>query len=327
MIIARAPLRLSLGGGATDLPSYYKEHGGFLVAAAINKYIYITIHDNFNKGYILKYSNTERTDTIAEIQHPLFRECLESVGGQDWAPFEMTSIADVPAGTGLGSSGTFSCALLTALHAVKRKFVTQEQIAELACHIEIERLKEPVGKQDQYIAALGGLTSFVFEKDGSVISKPVACSQDTIDELETNLLLFFTGYSRSASKVLSDQDKKSKTGDTSMLDNLHFTKDIGLKSCAAIEKGDLDEWARLTNAHWDRKRGRSSGMTNDHIDTWIQTGLQNGAKGGKLVGAGGGGFLMFYAEDRGRLRTKMRELGLRELKFQFDHRGAQVMDI
>jgi D-glycero-alpha-D-manno-heptose-7-phosphate kinase len=327
MLIARAPLRLSLGGGATDLPSYYREHGGFLIAAAINKYVYVTVHDNFNPGYILKYSETERVERIADIKHPLFRESIKIVGGENWAPFEITSIADVPGGTGLGSSGTFTCAVLTALHAMRRQVVTQERIAQLACHIEIDLLNEPVGKQDQYIAAVGGLTSFHFHKNGDVIVKPVMCSQDTLDEMESNLLLFFTGYARSASKVLSDQDKKSKSGDNSMLENLHFTKDIGYKSFEAIEKGDLIEWARLTNVHWDRKRGRSTGMTNDHIDDWIQGGLTNGALGGKLVGAGGGGFLMFYAEDRTRLRTKMKEYGLRELKFRFDHRGAQVMDV
>jgi D-glycero-alpha-D-manno-heptose-7-phosphate kinase len=325
MIIARAPLRLSLGGGATDLPSYYRDHEGFLVAAAIDKYIFINVHDNFNPGFVIKYSEYEKANSVEEIKHPLFREAM-TVVGPDWTPLEITSLADVPSGTGLGSSGTFTCALLAALHAVKRNIVTQEQIAQQACHIEIDRLSEPVGKQDQYIAALGGLTAFTFHKDDSVTAKSVPCSSVVMGELENNILLFFTGFSRRAYAVLVDQDKKSKSGDASMLESLHFTKDIGMKSYDAIVKGNLREFARLMNVHWERKRGRSSGMSNDHIDEWIQAGLRAGALGGKLVGAGGGGFLMFYAEDKGRLREVMSEAGLPELRVRFDHRGVQLMN-
>src|SRR5664280_2222212 len=208
MIITRSPLRITLGGGGTDLPSYYQEHGGFLVAAAIDKYVYITLHRTFVQELIIKYSKLERVATVDEIEHPIVREALRLVGVAN-PHLELTSMADIPAGTGLGSSGSFTTALLKALHAYKRNLIHPHQLAEQACHIEIDILKESIGKQDQYIAAYGGITCFEFAKDGSVKAWPLAISAETLFNLEDNLLLFFTGYSRSASAILKEQDDKS----------------------------------------------------------------------------------------------------------------------
>ncbi|MBF0475529.1 MAG: galactokinase [Deltaproteobacteria bacterium] len=324
MIITRSPLRISLGGGGTDLPSYYKEHSGFLIAAAIDKYVYITLHHTFVQELIIKYSKMERVGSIDEIQHPIIRECLRLTGVE--APhLEMTSMADIPAGTGLGSSGSFSTALLKALHTMKKNLVHPNELAEQACHIEIDILKEPVGKQDQYIAAYGGLTCFRFMPNGQVEAWPLKIAQDTIYNLEDNLLLFFTGYSRSASGILKEQDDKSKKNDRDMISNLHFVKELGQESRQALESGDLHKFAELMHVHWEHKKQRSGGMSNDPINDWYEIARANGALGGKLVGAGGGGFLMFYAEDKVNLRRAMREVGLPEVRFRFDFEGTKVI--
>ena len=324
MIIVRSPLRISLGGGGTDLPSYYEQYGGFLVAAAIDKYVYITLHHNFTAEFIVKYSRLERVKTVEEIQHPIVREALKLAGLQE-AGLEITSMADIPAGTGLGSSGSFTTALLKALHAHQKNSVAPAQLAEQACEIEINRLREPIGKQDQYIAAYGGITCFKFLPGGKVEAWPLKISEETLYNLEDDLLLFFTGYSRSASNILKEQDAKSKSADSAMLENLHFVKDLGLKSQSALERGDLREFARYMDAHWQRKKERSGGMTNPQINQWYDLAKANGAVGGKLIGAGGGGFLMFYAEDKPRLRHAMREQGLREVRFRFDFEGTKVL--
>src|ERR1700674_5574884 len=249
MIITRSPLRISLGGGGTDLPSYYEEHSGFLVEAAIDKYIYITLHRTFVQELIVKYSKLERVKTVDDVEHPIIREALKLVGVD--APYlEISSLADIPAGTGLGSSGTFTTALLKALHAWKMNLVHPAQLAEQACDIEINRLGEPIGKQDQYIAAYGGLTCFKFMPDGRVEAWPLKISEETRYNLEDNLLLFFTGYSRSASKILKDQDQKSKASDQSMTENLHFVKKLAGESQEALEAGDLHAWAAMMNVHW-----------------------------------------------------------------------------
>jgi D-glycero-alpha-D-manno-heptose-7-phosphate kinase len=324
MIITRSPLRITLGGGGTDLPSYYREHSGFLISAAIDKYIYITLHHTFVQELIIKYSKMERVATIEEVQHPIIREALKLVGVE--APcLEITSMADIPAGSGLGSSGSFTVSLLKALHTLKNNLVHPEELAEQACHIEIDLLKEPVGKQDQYIAAYGGITCFRFLPNDKVEAWPVKIDKETLYNLEDNLLLFFTGYSRSASNVLRDQDEKSKSNDKEMINNLHFTKELGQASKEALEAGDLHEFARLMHEHWEHKRKRSTGMSNDRINQWYDLGRQNGALGGKLIGAGGGGFLMFYAEDRIRLRRAMHEAGLQEIRFRFDFEGTKVV--
>jgi D-glycero-alpha-D-manno-heptose-7-phosphate kinase len=324
MIITRSPLRVSLGGGGTDLPSYYREFGGFLVAAAIDKYVYITLHQTFVNELILKYSKLERVASVEQVEHPIIREAMKAV--QVSAPnLEMTSMADIPAGTGLGSSGSFTTALLKALHTYKKNIVHPVDIAEQACGIEIDKLGEPIGRQDQYIAAIGGITAFTFHKDGRVEYRPCKISEETLFNLEDNLLLFFTGYSRSASAILKDQNDRSKKSDPSMLDNLHFTKELGLQSLVALEGGDLGEFARLMDVHWQRKKVRSSGMSNAQINEWYDYARANGALGGKLIGAGGGGFLMFYAGDKQKLRHAMREKGLQEIRFRFDFEGTKVM--
>ena len=325
MIITRSPLRVSLGGGGTDLPSYYREFGGFLVAAAIDKYVYITQHRTFQEEIILKYSKLERVRDVAEIEHPIVREALRLVGADDPRHLELTSMADIPGGTGLGSSGSFTTALLKALHASRRHPISPAELAEQACEIEINRLGEPIGKQDQYIAALGGITAFTFHPDGRVEHRPVRLSEETLYNLEDNLLLFFTGYSRSASAILKDQNDRSVRNDAVMLENLHFTKELGLRSLECLESGDLGGFATLMDRHWRRKRERSSGMSNDRINAWYEHAMASGALGGKLIGAGGGGFLMFYAGDKAGLRRAMREQGLQEVRFRFDFEGTKVV--
>lgn len=325
MIITRSPLRISLGGGGTDLPSYSSRHGGFLIAAAIDKYVYINLHRRFVDGFLLKYSQLEEAATIDEIKHPIIREALKLAGIQE-RNLEITSMADIPAGTGLGSSGSFTTALLQALLALKESPVDPAELAKQACRIELEKLGEPIGKQDQYIAAYGGIMCFEFLADGSVEASPLKISEETLSNLEDNLLLFFTGYSRSASVILREQDDKSKKSDKTMIDNLHFVKELGLQSRRALENGDLGEFARLMDGHWQRKKERSTGMSNSEIDNWYQAALAHGALGGKLVGAGGGGFLMFYAGDKTRLRHAMRERGLTEVLFRFDFEGTKVLN-
>ncbi len=324
MIITRSPLRISLGGGGTDLPSYYSEFGGFLVAAAIDKYVYITQHRTFQEEIIIKYSKLERVTKVADIEHPIVREALKLTGVVD-PHLELTSMADIPGGTGLGSSGSFTTALLKALHTFQKKPVSPVELAEEACEIELNRLKEPIGKQDQYIAAVGGITAFTFNRDGRVEYRPCRVAEETLFNLEDNLLLFFTGYSRSASSILKDQNDRSKKADPAMLDNLHFTKELGFKSLEALEGGNLEEFARLMDVHWQRKKARSSGMSNDRINEWYDHAMANGALGGKLIGAGGGGFLMFYAGDKQKLRHAMRRAGLQEVRFRFDFEGTKVV--
>jgi D-glycero-alpha-D-manno-heptose-7-phosphate kinase len=324
MIIVRSPLRISLGGGGTDLPSYYREHSGFLIAAAIDKYVYITLHQTFQPGLIIKYSKMEKIFSAAEIQHPIIRESFQALYIDD-NHLEIASMADIPAGTGLGSSGSFTTGLLRALHAFKRNLVYPKQLAEQACDIEINRLKEPIGKQDQYIAAYGGITCFRFLPNDKVEAWPLKISSKTLHDMEDNLLLFFTGYSRDASSILKEQDDKSKQSARDMIDNLHFVKELGKQSQVALEQGDVRQFGELMNVHWEHKKKRSGNMSNSHIDEWYRLALANGAVGGKLIGAGGGGFLMFYAEDRARLRQVMEEQGLMEVRFRFDFEGTKVL--
>jgi D-glycero-alpha-D-manno-heptose-7-phosphate kinase len=322
MIIARSPLRISLGGGGTDLPSYYEQHTGFLIAAAIDKYVYITLHDTFVPDLIVKYSKLERVSDARLLEHPIIREAFAMLD-MDGHSLELTSMADIPAGTGLGSSGSFTTALLKALHAYRKNLVHPAELAEQACDIEINRLHEPIGKQDQYIAAYGGITCFKFLPGGRVEAWPLKISEETIYNLEDNLLLFFTGYSRSASSILKEQNDRSRASDQSMIENLHFVKDLGLKSQQALEAGDLHEFGRLMDVHWQRKKQRSGNMSNPKINEWYDAAMANGAVGGKLIGAGGGGFLMFYAEDKSRLRHTMRQAGLKEVRFRFDFEGTK----
>jgi D-glycero-alpha-D-manno-heptose-7-phosphate kinase len=324
LIIARSPLRISLGGGGTDLPSYYREHGGFAMAAAIDKYVYITLHETFGEGLIVKYSKMEVVRSVEELAHPIVREALNLVG-VGTPHLEIVSMSDIPAGSGLGSSGSFTTALLRALHTLKRNLVTRQQLAEQACHIEIGLLGEPIGKQDQYIASFGGITCFRFLPDDSVEVEPLKLHPETLCNLEDNLALFFTGYTRSASDILRDQDIRSKQKDGDILSHLGFVKQLGYESKAALESGDLRKFAELMHVHWEHKKCRSREMSNSCINEWYELARRNGALGGKLIGAGGGGFLMFYTEDKTRLRHAMRESGLREVRIRFDFAGTTVL--
>lgn len=323
MVIARSPLRITLGGGGTDLPSYYREHEGFVVAAAIDKYVYVSVNRPFIRGIHLKYSEVEYVMSVEEVRHRIMREALREQGLRT-PQIEITTSADIPAGTGLGSSGSFTTALLKALHAYRHRLLHPQQLAEMACHIEIEVLGEPIGKQDQYIAAYGGVTCFRYKRDGLVEAWPLNIDLETLHSLEDNLLLFLTGYSRSASDLLKEQHSRTLSNDQEMIENLHLIKKLGLESRKALEEGNLRRFAELMNVHWEHKKKRSSKMTNEKIESWYQIALANGALGGKLIGAGGGGFLMFYAEDKTALRTAMRDQGLEEVRFRFDFEGTQV---
>lgn len=324
MIIVRSPLRITLGGGGTDLPSYYREHSGFVVTAAIDKYVYVTVNRPFNLGVFLKYSQLEHAGSISEVCHPIIKECL-SIMDFRTPQIEITTLADIPSGTGLGSSGSFTTALLKALHTHRKQLLHPEDLAELACHVEIERLNEPVGKQDQYAAAYGGISCLTFNRDDSVGAKPLSLGMDTMLDLEDNLLLFFTGFTRSASSILKDQNLRTKASDDEMIENLHYVKELGHKSQRALEEENPTLFGELMHEHWEHKKRRSGGMSNPKIDAWYDLAMHNGAVGGKLVGAGGGGFLMFYAADRNRLRRSLREAGLEEVRFRFDFEGTKVL--
>jgi D-glycero-alpha-D-manno-heptose-7-phosphate kinase len=324
MIIARSPLRITLGGGGTDLPSYYRENEGFLVAAAIDKYVYVTVMRPFSQGIYLKYSQLEQVEQAHDVRHPIIREAIRMLEFKT-PQIEITTLADIPAGTGLGSSGSFTTALLKALYAHRRRLLHPGELATLACHIEIDLLGEPIGKQDQYIAAYGGLTCFNFYKDDTVKATPLAVGMDTLFDLEDNLLLFFTGFSRSAGSILKDQNSRSQKNDGEMLRNLHYVKELGHRSKAALEGGDASKFGELMHEHWEHKKRRSGGMSNPQIDEWYELAMRSGAVGGKLVGAGGGGFLMFYASDRNKLRHAMAKAGLDEVRFRFDFEGTKVI--
>ena len=324
MIIARSPLRISLGGGGTDLPSYYKHYGGSLISAAIDKYVYVTIMRPFTEGIFLKYSRLEHVDQVQEVHHPIIREALLMMELKT-PQIEITTLADIPAGTGLGSSGSFTTALVKALYAHRRRLIHPAELARIACEIEIDRLGEPVGKQDQYIAAFGGITGFRFHKDGEVEARPVNISMDTLFDFEDNLLLFFTGFSRSAGSILKDQDTRTQESDQEMLNNLHYVKELGLRSRKALEEGKTREFGEIMHEHWEHKKIRSGGMSNPEINEWYEAAKDNGAIGGKLVGAGGGGFLMFYTEDRSKLRKTMAHAGLEEVRFRFDFEGTKIL--
>jgi D-glycero-alpha-D-manno-heptose-7-phosphate kinase len=326
MIIARSPLRITLGGGGSDIPSYYREHGGIVISAAIDKYVFVTVTRPFIPGVFLKYSKLEQVDDCGDVQHPIIREALQML--QFISPqIEITALADIPSGTGLGSSGSFTTALLKALHAHRRQHIHANELAKMACEIEIERLKEPIGKQDQYIAAYGGLTCFTFHPDERVEVAPLQITVETLHDLEDNLLLFFTGFARSASAVLKDQVTRTVSSDRTMLQNLHYVRELGTMSKRMLESGKTADFGALMHEQWENKKRRSDGMSNPQINEWYELGRRNGALGGKLVGAGGGGFLMFYAEDRNGLRKAMSKSGLEEVRFRFDFEGTKTLDI
>lgn len=325
MIISRAPARITLGGGGTDLKSYYSKYGGFLIAAAIDKYIFISANKRFYRSIRLSYSQTEIIDNIANIKHRIFKEALKFLGID--SGIELVSIADIPANCGLGTSSSFTVALLNALHTYKREYVTQKQLAEEACYIEIDSLGEPIGKQDQYISAFGGITCLTFEKDGEVIIEPLRISDEALDQLESNLLFFHTGIERSASEILLEQDKKSKKDDPKIIENLHKIKEIGLETRKALERGKVDEFGEFLHLHWEIKKKRSQKISSPFIDECYEIARKNGALGGKIMGAGGGEFFMFYCNnsDKHRLLQNMKKIGLKPMRFRFDFEGAKIL--
>jgi D-glycero-alpha-D-manno-heptose-7-phosphate kinase len=326
MILARAPLRITLGGGGTDLPSYYSDHGGFVLSAAVDKYIYICVNRPPADRLIrIKYSRSEEVSTVGEVQHDLVRPALEVLGPREGV--EIVSLADVPAGTGLGSSGAYLVALITALHELKRERVPAQSLAELAFHIEHELAGHPVGKQDQYIAAFGGLTCFEIERDGRVHVSPLNASVATIDELQSRLLLFFTSFSRSANTILSEQRAATERADSEVVASLHRTKEIGRDILAALERGDVDEVGRLMHEHWENKKRRSPRISHDSVDRWYDCARDAGATGGKLIGAGGGGFLMLYCPSAAKtgVHEALAAEGLRAMPYRFDFDGAKVL--
>ncbi len=322
MIIVRSPLRISLGGGGTDLPSYYKKKNGIILSAAINKYVYVTITRPFSKGIYLKYSEIEKIKDPKKIKHQIIKQALMDQKFKN-PQIEITTLTDIPANTGLGSSGSFTTALIKALNSYRNKIIDKSELAKIACNIEIVKLKQPIGKQDQYISAYGGINSFEFYSNEKVKVKSLELKNDTLSDLEDNLLLFFTGFSRSASKILKDQDKKSQKYDKKMLDNLDYIKKLGIEIKKELLKGNTQQFGKLMNDHWQKKKNRSKNMSNNKINEIYDLATKNGALGGKLVGAGGGGFLMFYAQDSEKLRNTMKKANLEEVRFKFDFEGTK----
>ena len=324
MIITRSPLRITLGGGGTDLPSYYKRYGGFLISAAINKYIYTSILEPYAEGIYLKYSKREKVNLISEIKHPIIREVLKKFKNNS-KRIEITTLAEIPAGTGLGSSGSFTTSLLKCMYSFNNKIVSKHQLAEDACDIEINKLKEPVGKQDQFIASYGGLRVFKIDKKGKVQVSSLNVNKNTKNKLQKNLLLFFTGYTRSSSLILKKQDDETKNKKLKVLKNLEEIKNIGILSKKLIENNDLYQFGKFLDYHWKLKKERAHSMSNNKIDNIYKDALYHGALGGKLVGAGGGGFLMFYAKNPHKLRKRLKKYGINEVNFRFDEEGTKVI--
>jgi D-glycero-alpha-D-manno-heptose-7-phosphate kinase len=322
VIFSRAPLRISLGGGGTDLPSYYREHGGFLVSGAIDKYVYMLTHTVFQRRYRMKYSELEEVDEPSQIRHPILRESLL----RHWCgnPLEIASVADVPAGTGMGSSGAYTVCLIKGLVRARHSSISPQDLAEAACEIEMGVLGEPVGKQDPYVAAHGGICAYTVQPSGAVTVEPLELGPDASRRLRDQLLLFYTGEARSASHVLADQDKRSKAGDGAMLENLHRIKDLGLLSHEMLMSGALEDYAELMHEHWEHKRRRSPGMTDERIDNLYALARRNGVIGGKLVGAGGGGFLLVYTRRPEDTRRAMLAADAPELAFDFEFGGAHA---
>ncbi len=326
MILSRAPFRISLGGGGTDLPSYYSRYGGFILSAAINKYVYISVNRPAADNYIrLKYSRYEQVTSPEEIQHDLVRPALQllKLNGS----LEITSMADVPAGTGLGSSGTYLIALLTALHELKRDKVSMSVLAEQACHVEMDLARHPVGKHDHYLAAFGGIPCLEIATDGRVTVSPLNISMSTEEEFRTSVLLYYTGITRASSDILADQQRESLEGDQRILDSLHRTKELGYRIKEALEDGDLEQFGLLLDEHWQNKRRRSGKISDPRIDQWYELAKANGALGGKIMGAGGGGFFMFCClnNHKTRLRQALAAAGLREMTYDFEFEGAKVV--
>lgn len=324
MIVSRAPVRFSLGGGGTDLPAYSREHGGFLVAAAIDKYVTVCVARRFYNNIRLAYSKLELVDSVDQIEHRIYREALRYSGLT--SALELHSVADVPSNSGLGSSSSFTVALLNGLHAYKRDYLATEQLAHAACHIEIDVLKEPIGKQDQYIAAYGGITALTFDKDGSVHVERLPVAEAVLDDLETNLMVFYSGVERSASAVLADQAKTVKANKDDAVARMHRIKEMGYETKKLLLDGNVDVYGELMHEHWMNKRKLASNMTDSVIDEHYEVARASGAIGGKLMGAGGGGFFLFYVRpaDKRRVHDALVARGLRPMRFRFDFDGARI---
>lgn len=325
MIITRAPFRIPLGGGGTDLPSYYEKFGGKLISVAIDKYIVTTVNRPVTDNLIrLKYSKSETIKATNQIKHPLIKEALNLTNIANG--IELSFIADIPTGTGMGSSGTFLISMLKGIHTFKKEEVITKQLAEEACFIEINQLKNPVGKQDQYTAAYGGITELTIDKKGHVEVKHPIINKATIEDLDESLVLFFTGIQRSSIKVLALQNRSTKLGDKKVLESLHFIKKIGEEITGCLKKGDIKKFGSLLNTHWQYKQQLSDKVSSNKINKWYQKGLDAGALGGKLIGAGGGGFLLFCCPgDKNSLRKAMQDEGLKEVFFHFDFDGAKIV--
>jgi|SRR3989338_4208948 len=323
MIVTRTPLRISIAGGGTDLPSYYSRLGSFFISAAINKYVYITFYRTFIEGIRLKYSRMEEVGGVDEISHAIVRETFRLHGVTNNA--EMASHADVPGGTGLGSSGSFGVGLSHALYVSEKKALTSYELAEEATKVQMDILGYPIGLQDQYAAAFGGFNGYAIAKDGTVTVEPIKISKENLQLLKERLVMLFTGISRSASDILVEQKRKSDVDDEAMVEALHEIQKLGHETKEVLEGGNLKKYGEIMRTHWEAKKKRSAKMTTPRVNYWYEVGLKNGAIGGKLVGAGGGGFLLFYTEDREKLIAVMEKEGLRNMDFAFDFEGSRVL--
>ena len=322
MILSKAPVRLSMGGGGTDLASYYREYGGFLLATSINKFVYILLNRRFEDNFRLSYSKTEIINTVEEIEHPIFRESIKYVGIE--GKVEIVSVSDVPSNCGLGTSSTFTVALLNALYAYRKDYIGIDKLAESACHIEINVLNEPIGKQDQYASAFGGFNAYYFEKDGSVRVEPLRIKEEMMIELQNNIFLFYLNKNRSASSILKEQNENSKKNDKDTIERLHKIKEIGLYTKKILEEGKINEFGEVLHNHWLTKKGLSSKISDPFIDEAYDIALKNGAIGGKVVGAGGGGFLLLYCpNNKPKLIEALRNFGLKPTWFSFEFEGAK----
>lgn len=324
IVISRTPLRLTLGGGGTDLPSYYTRFGGHVISTALDKYVYLAVKKRFESEIRLSYSTTEIVKNVEEIYHPVVREALKAIGLVNH--LEIVSIGDIPSKTGLGSSGSFTIGLLHALHAYRGDHPSRQELADEACHIEMEILKEPSGKQDPYIASFGAFTCLNIDKNGGVEVKSLEISTDAARELENNLLFFYTGFQRDAKEVLANQGSAIERDEERALESMHRIKEIGFKVKRALESGDIAEFGRLQHEHWIAKRSVTEKMSNPLIDKWYALALKNGAMGGKIMGAGGGGFLMFYCENgRDSVKKAMAAEGLTEVRFRLGVEGSKII--
>lgn len=325
MIITRTPFRITLGGGGTDLPAYYEKYGGFIFAVGIDKYMFISINRPIVDDLVrVKYSKSETVSHRDELQHDIAREAMRLMGIDN--ALEITSMADIPAGTGLGSSSCYAIGLLNGLHTMKRDYIALKELAEEACRLEIDILKKPIGKQDQYMAAFGGLTVLEIDKDGTVHMRNAKVSNRIIDDLNRNLLMFYTNTSRSAVEILSEQTKGVKEDKREIVESMHYIKELGYKILEAVESDNLTDIGLMFDQHWRYKKRISAQMSNPRFDNIYEIAKENGALGGKISGAGGGGFFLFYVENKqSKFRKKMQELGLREMRYRFDFEGTKVI--